>query len=1034
MADHTDVQVQLHDLEVEEERIIRELREIEEKTRTGNTAAGATASAPPQGEAHIDDPDATLASLLAECEKEVRDAKGYISEHGPPMRIVRLRKGEQGPKTATYLSRPHNTGVDFTIPVTIKSYSQAIKNPIFLNDIRDKIRSRAYTHPDEYIADMRLLYRNTNTFNKGPDLEWVVQHARLLLEAAEEAVKSRSKSFAAIERALRQSSSTKQRPPASASKRKRTSEPPQSERPSGPGVGATIEIWWGTPYRRWFPAVIVDRSGSSKAFVRYKSDDSTSWVSLHGSSACNWRLPVAKPPTPAVPPSRPSSRRTDPPPGKKRRAAPTSPRSSAGAPVVIDTVNGDTDALRSAVTSQLGDAVTSIKEQLREGLERVELMVHRSDGLQRVLVAVQDTQNTIQASLGKLSKSVEQIKSSVRSVQRDVAELRESMSSGGRVPQRPRRETMEYNRNANENSRRYDHRKERDGHLDTRKDRGGVRDYDRDSRRTDFKKGSMDHRNRSSTRPERRRSKDSRSGPLERKSDARYLEKTRRGEDPMDVDNDTPEPKDHARNGDFVMGTESPKDKVDIRTGRYEDDGSDLDRKSVENRVEAERNHNDNGEGKGVDIEKDIEKQRDEVGKTVTSPKRVRDSRDDDSLDIVEVKDSPDPVSVEKRKGRGNSDHEKSGTDDEREVTDKSKIVRGERSDERNYKSSRRADKGDDSVSDSDSNTSSDSEDNEDEHEDRRDDNNDFKKGNGGRDAVETIGGSGSKVTSPKRHPDKVAEPDKKFTKKDDGDNVDGGRLSDHERDRERDRDLDRHRVRARARNPERDPESDHESSRHSGHESNRESDRSGKGDVAEVRKRGSDSEGELDRDRDREREVGRRSDRKGDGWDGSEHDNEEGRIQKKNTSRNDHDSDHSEDHRNSREKKSDGKDISKGGGKDTGNREDRDDSSDDSEDHDASSSDSEEEDQKEESSKADAEYERDFKRTPGAGRPKVSRFAQAPEEDEANRDENGTKKTTSTNTALNGADGSNPGTPINDSNEEKATNGSEAKSNGASN
>lgn len=562
MVDHTDVQVQLNDLEAEEARIMRELREIDEKARAESAATAGPSAAPLQTETNVDDPNAALTNLLAECEKEVRDSKGYIADYGPPMRIVRLRKGEVGPKTATYLSRPRNTGVDFTVPVLHKSYAQVVKNPIFLNDIRDKIRSRAYSHSDEYIADMRLLHRNTMMFNKGPDLEWVVQHARLLLEAAEEAVQSRSKAFNAIERSARQPPSSRQRPPtAAASKRKRTSDPPNTDRTSsGPTIGTTIEIWWGSPYRRWYPAVIVDRSGASEALVRYKSDDSSAWVTLHGGS-CKWRMPVNKP-LASSGASRPTStRRADPPPGKKRRAAPVSPRSSPGVHVVadVDDPEAETSALRSAAIPQFDQALATMKEALREGLDRVESMVHRSDGLQRVLFAVQDAQDSMEAALSKVSKSVEQIRLNVRSMQRDVIDLKAVVGSDLRRKKLSRPEIIELDKASGEYTRRKGRDLDRDYHGAVRKERHVGRDYDRDQRRGDLRKGD-DNRDRDQMRiDDGQRVRDDRDKWRRSKVDDRK----RTPDDPMEIESKSPVQRDETR----VI--ESPPRKRDRDSERH---------------------------------------------------------------------------------------------------------------------------------------------------------------------------------------------------------------------------------------------------------------------------------------------------------------------------------------------------------------------------------------------------------------------------------------------------------------------------------
>eukprot|EP00170_Pyropia_yezoensis_P009439 contig_41669_g9475 len=66
-----------------------------------------------------------------------------------------------------------------------------IANPVTLNDIRDRTRAAAYPSVDAYLDDMRALAANTAAFNTTADVQWVVQHAALLLEAAEDAVAHR---------------------------------------------------------------------------------------------------------------------------------------------------------------------------------------------------------------------------------------------------------------------------------------------------------------------------------------------------------------------------------------------------------------------------------------------------------------------------------------------------------------------------------------------------------------------------------------------------------------------------------------------------------------------------------------------------------------------------------------------------------------------------------------------------------------------------------------------------------------------------
>ncbi len=77
----------------------------------------------------------------------MREAKGFIKSTGPPLLIARCRRGESVPPHATYLSRPKGTGVDFTVPVTLKEYNDAVKHPVFLDGIRDKCNANELCSP-----------------------------------------------------------------------------------------------------------------------------------------------------------------------------------------------------------------------------------------------------------------------------------------------------------------------------------------------------------------------------------------------------------------------------------------------------------------------------------------------------------------------------------------------------------------------------------------------------------------------------------------------------------------------------------------------------------------------------------------------------------------------------------------------------------------------------------------------------------------------------------------------------------------------
>ncbi|KAA8499000.1 Protein lin-49 [Porphyridium purpureum] len=143
--------------------------------------------------------------LLLDCEKEVRDAKGFSDLEAAArgeIKVLRVRKGESAPKHAKLLCKVPNTGVDFTVPINVVGYSDVVKTPICLNEIRDKIRQGEYWKAEQYLQDMELLARNTHAFNRGPDVDWICQHADIMLEVAHDAVLARGEALDAAEKEL----------------------------------------------------------------------------------------------------------------------------------------------------------------------------------------------------------------------------------------------------------------------------------------------------------------------------------------------------------------------------------------------------------------------------------------------------------------------------------------------------------------------------------------------------------------------------------------------------------------------------------------------------------------------------------------------------------------------------------------------------------------------------------------------------------------------------------------------------------------
>lgn len=189
MTDEDADRLERMELEAEEARTMSELRELDQQSQ-----------AETEGNRQREEKyKADLRSLLLECEREVRDAKCYTVDKGPPIRIVRVRRGERRPANASFIARPRDTGFDFAVPVGVSTYNEMIESPIFLSDIRRKIRKKTYGCSEEYLSDMRLLLRNTEQFNTDDGAAWVVEHAKLLLEAGEDAVRWRRSRFATLD-------------------------------------------------------------------------------------------------------------------------------------------------------------------------------------------------------------------------------------------------------------------------------------------------------------------------------------------------------------------------------------------------------------------------------------------------------------------------------------------------------------------------------------------------------------------------------------------------------------------------------------------------------------------------------------------------------------------------------------------------------------------------------------------------------------------------------------------------------------------
>lgn len=149
-----------------------------------------------------------LNGILERIEKTIRETEGYIVPGSFPIRIARLKNGESPPPNVvpSNLAIPKGTGLDFTAPVdtkTVPTYTQIVKKPMYLNLVRQKCRRQEYNSGSEFVADMQLMASNARLFNSSDDVQWVVQHAQLLLDVAVEQASRRADELQVAEEMLR---------------------------------------------------------------------------------------------------------------------------------------------------------------------------------------------------------------------------------------------------------------------------------------------------------------------------------------------------------------------------------------------------------------------------------------------------------------------------------------------------------------------------------------------------------------------------------------------------------------------------------------------------------------------------------------------------------------------------------------------------------------------------------------------------------------------------------------------------------------
>eukprot|EP00871_Galdieria_phlegrea_P002785 jgi/Galph1/3507/GphlegSOOS_G2154.1 len=259
---------ELEQLEQEKAQILKELKELDDSEPEEMT--------PKEARKRFNE-------LLLECEQFVRDQKGYATSTEPTIQIARYKAGDIVPPSALSLAKPKGLALDFTVPVKVKSYYEVVKNPVFLNQIRDKCKTGKYFSHAEFLDDMKLLVANTKSFNTDPESNWIVQHAELLLEAAEEKVESHKSEFLYLEQYLE--------PPATVEdtiKEKNFSSTTRSERTTFTKLpkDTYIELYW-PPDDQWYTGRVVDYSEDDKMHnVYYEADNSSEWVDL---SEVKWK-------------------------------------------------------------------------------------------------------------------------------------------------------------------------------------------------------------------------------------------------------------------------------------------------------------------------------------------------------------------------------------------------------------------------------------------------------------------------------------------------------------------------------------------------------------------------------------------------------------------------------------------------------------------------------------------------------------------------------------------------------------------------
>ncbi|KAK4538714.1 hypothetical protein CDCA_CDCA19G4739 [Cyanidium caldarium] len=287
-------------------------------------------------------------------------------------RVPRSLPPEQRPPNATSLARPAGTGVDFTRLPAQTDYRRRIRQPMFLNNVRDKARKNTYTSLEAFLDDMRLMRDNTREFNRDPSDEWIWQHADLLLEAAEERAREQRERVAGAVQQL--ADATRELQQLESHLQVRDSVAKERLLP-----GTDIEVYFA-PKRVWRGAAVLSyHEDTALHEVFFAAEQTVEQVNLEKGGVRWRRARVGYPPAPPPRENRPrnlqaalsatagheaagSKRQAAAPDGSARRAAVATGAADGMAPPSI--TSADLQALRNELFARLEAMTAAILSKL----------------------------------------------------------------------------------------------------------------------------------------------------------------------------------------------------------------------------------------------------------------------------------------------------------------------------------------------------------------------------------------------------------------------------------------------------------------------------------------------------------------------------------------------------------------------------------------------------------------------------------------------------------------------------------------------